>query len=56
MDTRQTIKVNERIDWLEQKLLEMRRVDGPDYTPSDLLQGRVQGEIGGLKWVLREIK
>jgi hypothetical protein len=46
--------VLKRIMWLEQKLKEQRRVGGPDYTPSVLLQGRTQGEIGALRWLLRE--
>jgi len=48
-------KLQDRIAWLKQKLQEMRRLGGPDYTPSRTLQDRTDGEIGGLKWVLREM-
>jgi hypothetical protein len=48
-------QLEKRRDWLKQKLAEMRRVGGPDYTPSVLLQGRVQGQIGELDWLLSRI-
>lgn len=41
-----------RVTWLEQKLRSMREVDGPDYTPNKQLQGRIEGEIGGIRWVI----
>jgi len=44
----------ERILWLKQKAKEQRRVGGPEFTSSDLLRGRTQGEIGALQWLLRE--
>ena len=43
-----------RIDWLEQKLAAMREPGNPDYTPSQLLWGRVQGQIGELKHLLEQ--
>lgn len=47
-------RIRRRIDWLKQKEAEQRRVGGPDFTSSDLLRGRTQGEIGALEWLLRE--
>lgn len=47
-------RVRERIQWLKQKEQEQRRVGGPDFTASNLLRGRTQGEIGALEWLLRE--
>lgn len=52
---KETDKLLKRIMWLKDKLREMRRVGGPDYTPNKQLWGRVEGEIGGLQWVLREL-
>jgi len=43
-----------RILWLKQKETEQRRVGSPEFTSSDLLRGRTQGEIGALKRLLRE--
>jgi hypothetical protein len=54
MNSAEVYKINARIAWLKSKETEMRRVGGPDYTPNALLRGRVQGEIGGLKWILKE--
>jgi hypothetical protein len=44
----------QRIAWLEQKDQAMREPNNPDFNPSLLLRGRIQGEMGGLKWVLHE--
>jgi hypothetical protein len=48
--------VLKRIAWLRQKEAEQRRVEGPDYTASDLLRGRTQGEIGALMWLLATVQ
>ena len=45
-----------RIDWLEQKLRAMRDIDGSDYNPNKQMQGRVEGERGGIYWVLNTLK
>lgn len=47
-------KIRARIDWLKQKERAQREVGGPEYTASQLLWGRTQGNIGALEWVLRE--
>lgn len=43
-----------RIVELQQKLREMRRVGGPDYNGSVRYQGRVEGQIGELQWILNQ--
>jgi len=48
--------LRERTHWLEQKARAQRQVGGPDFTGSDLLRGRTQGEIGALKWLLGKAK
>lgn len=48
-------KILDRIKWLKQKSTSMCAVGGPDYTASPVLRGRVQGEIGGLQWVLDNV-
>lgn len=49
-DVRESLE--KRIIELDQKLAEMRRPDGPDFNPSDMMRGRVQGQIGELTWLL----
>lgn len=48
-------KILDRIKWRKQKETAAREVGGPEYTASNLLRGRIQGEIGGLKWVLDNV-
>lgn len=48
--------VENRIEELKQKEREQRRRDGPEYTRSELLRGRTQGEIGALEWVLERVE
>lgn len=48
-------KIQDRIKWLRQKSAVMCDPSGPDYTSNQLLRGRVQGEIGGLQWVLDNV-
>ena len=52
METKLRKFFEQRIKWLMDKELEMRRPNSPDYTPNELLWGRVQGQIGEAKFWL----
>jgi len=46
--------LRKRLKWLEDKSAMQRDPSNSDYTPSPLLQGRTQGQIGEIRWILRQ--